>query len=66
MDSLGLGGLIFALKRVQAAGGRMALCGLSGQTQMLLEATEMSRVFDIYSDPSEFEKCLMLERSPQS
>lgn len=55
MDSCGLGTLVIALTRVQSVGGKLALCGLTGQTRMLLEATDTDQMFRIYSDRQAYE-----------
>jgi anti-sigma B factor antagonist len=55
MDSSGLGSLVVVLKRVREHEGRLAICSLSGQASMLLEITELEKVFDIYATRSEFE-----------
>jgi anti-sigma B factor antagonist len=55
MDSCGLGTLVVALTRVQAAGGTLALCSIGGQTRMLLEETDTEQMFVIYDDRQAFE-----------
>lgn len=56
MDSGGLGGLVLALKQVRRSGGRMAICALNDQLQMLLKLTDMEEVFEIYANQAEFEQ----------
>lgn len=58
MDSTGLGSLVTALKMVQHAQGRLALCSLTGQTQMLFEISGMGDAFEIYEDASQFQQAL--------
>jgi anti-sigma B factor antagonist len=58
MDSTGLGTLITALKLVQKAEGRLALCSLGGQARMLFEMAGMESVFEIFDSPVDFEKTL--------
>ncbi|HEY9643872.1 MAG TPA: STAS domain-containing protein [Coleofasciculaceae cyanobacterium] len=59
MDSTGLGTLITALKLVQKAEGRLALCSLGGQVRMLLEMAGMKSVFETFNSPADFEKTLL-------
>nr|WP_277879937.1 STAS domain-containing protein [Leptolyngbya sp. FACHB-36] len=54
IDSIGLATLVVALKRVRTANGRLALCGLNGQAQMLLNQSGMEKVFEIYASPEDF------------
>jgi anti-sigma B factor antagonist len=58
MDSSGVGGLVVALKRVQAAGGTLALCSLNGQARMLFELAAMDQMFKIYANPQEYKTAL--------
>jgi anti-anti-sigma factor len=53
MDSTGLATLVTALRMVEQAGGRLALCSLSGQARMLFEIASMEKLFEIYGNPSE-------------
>ena len=55
MDSSGLGALVLALKTVRAAGGKMFICSVNEQIQMLFELTSMDRVFDIFPTQEDFE-----------
>lgn len=58
MDSTGLGALVSALKIVQKAEGRLVLCSLNGQAQMLFELSGVEDVFEIYEDAETFESIL--------
>jgi anti-anti-sigma factor len=58
MDSSGLGTLVSALKLVQKAEGRLALCSLSGQALMLFEMAGMEKLFETYSNLDEFKNAL--------
>ena len=55
MDDSGLGALVRGLKTVRASGGRMYLCSVNDQVEMLFELTSMDRVFDITKTCEEFE-----------
>ncbi len=58
MDSSGLAALTTALRLVKQAGGRFALCSLSGQTRMLLEMTNTDQLFEVYTNRQAFEAVL--------
>ncbi|HEY9648113.1 MAG TPA: anti-sigma factor antagonist, partial [Chroococcidiopsis sp.] len=58
MDSSGLAALTTALRLVKQAGGRFALCSLSGQTRMLLEMTNTDQLFEVYTNRQAFESVL--------
>jgi anti-sigma B factor antagonist len=58
MDSSGVGGLVIALKRVQAAGGTLALCSLNGQARMLFELAAMDQMFTIYANSQDYKMAL--------
>lgn len=58
MDSTGLTALITAHKMVSGVGGRLALCELHGQAQMLFEMANMEQMFEIYKDAADFERSL--------
>lgn len=55
IDSSGLGTLMIACNRVRRAGGTLALCALTSQTQMQIERAGVMDKFDIYADRQEFE-----------
>lgn len=48
VDSSGLGAFISCLRKMNAQGGDLKLCGLSKQVRALFELVRMHRVFDIY------------------
>ncbi len=53
IDSSGLGLLIRLLRRAEAAGGRIALCGLTPQVALPLRATNMASIFEIHEREEE-------------
>ena len=59
MDSSGLGALVKSLETVKTAGGRIFLCSMNEQIQMMFELTSMDRVFQIFSNREELEKHLL-------
>lgn len=61
IDSSGLGGLVSAYKTVRTSGGKLFLCSLNDQVQMLFELTKMQRVFEIFSDQNEFKRTVLPE-----
>jgi anti-anti-sigma factor len=54
MDSQGLGTLMSAWNRSEAAGAKLVLCSLNGQARMLLERSGTDQVFTIFQDRTEF------------
>ncbi len=50
IDSAGLGALLAAFKTAGAAGGRLALCGLSEPVRSIFELTRLHRVFNIFDN----------------
>jgi anti-anti-sigma factor len=48
MASMALGKLIMLNRKVQAAGGRLALCGLTPVVAQVLEITHLNELFSIY------------------
>ncbi|MDX2217196.1 MAG: STAS domain-containing protein [Oculatellaceae cyanobacterium bins.114] len=54
MDSSGLGALVVNLKAVRTAGGKLYICSMNGQIQILFELTGMDKVFKIFANQSEF------------
>jgi anti-sigma B factor antagonist len=61
MDSSGMGSLAVALKRVQEAGGMLALCSLNGQARMLLEIAGMDQIFPIYDNINAYQSAVLAE-----
>jgi anti-anti-sigma factor len=55
MDSCGFGSLVMSLKRVREQNKQVYLCDLNSQLKLVLELTNMDRVFTIF--PSRHE-CL--------
>ena len=47
VDSSGLGAFISCLRKLNAKGGELKLCGLSKQVRAVFELVRMHRVFDI-------------------
>lgn len=58
MDSSGLGALIFLMRSAKAIGCRLALCSISEYIAFLLEATSMTKLFDIFENRHQFEQSL--------
>ncbi|MEL6321633.1 MAG: STAS domain-containing protein [Cyanobacteria bacterium J06626_14] len=56
MDSRGLGALLIVHNRVERAGGLIGFCGLSGQARMLMEMTDLDKVFNLYDSYEDFEQ----------
>ena len=48
VDSSGLGAFISCLRKVNAKGGDLKLCGMSKQVRAVFELTRMHRIFDIF------------------
>jgi anti-sigma B factor antagonist len=53
MTSMTLGKLIMLNRRVQAANGRLALCGLTPTVSEILEATRIISLFNVYASEAE-------------
>jgi anti-sigma B factor antagonist len=49
VDSSGLGAFISCLRKLNAKGGDLKLCGMSRQVRAVFELVRMHRVFDICS-----------------
>jgi anti-anti-sigma factor len=56
MDSSGLGALVMILKTVREAGGRLALCSIIDQIEMILQLTSMDSLFEIFPNREAFEQ----------
>ncbi len=56
MDSSGLGALVMALKQTKLLGGQLSLCGINDQVKMLLDLTNMSKVFKIFPSCEAFKQ----------
>ena len=48
VDSSGLGAFISCLRKLNAKGGDVKLCGMSKQVRGVFELVRMHRIFDIY------------------
>ena len=53
VDSSGLGAFISCLRKLNAKGGDLKLCGMSKQVRSVFELVRMHRVFDILSTTEE-------------
>jgi anti-sigma B factor antagonist len=53
VDSSGLGAFISCLRRLNAKGGDVKLCGMSKQVRAVFELVRMHRIFDIYGTKEE-------------
>ncbi|MCB9799659.1 MAG: STAS domain-containing protein [Candidatus Omnitrophica bacterium] len=53
VDSSGLGAILSCLRRLNASGGDLKLCGLSKSVRALFELVRMHRIFDICNTKEE-------------
>ena len=53
VDSSGLGAFISCLRKLNAKGGDLKLCGMSKQVRAVFELVRMHRIFDIYATREE-------------
>jgi anti-sigma B factor antagonist len=53
VDSSGLGAFISCLRKVNAKGGDVKLCGMSKQVRAVFELVRMHKIFDIYGTKEE-------------
>jgi anti-sigma B factor antagonist len=53
VDSSGLGAFISCLRRLNATGGDVKLCGMSKQVRAVFELVRMHRIFDIHGTKEE-------------
>ena len=53
VDSSGLGAFISCLRKQNAKGGDVKLCGMSKQVRGVFELVRMHRIFDIYGTKEE-------------
>jgi len=53
VDSSGLGAFISCLRKLNAKGGDLKLCGMSKQVRAVFELVRMHRIFDIYRTKEE-------------
>jgi anti-sigma B factor antagonist len=64
VDSSGLGAFISCLRKLNAKGGDLKLCGMSKQVRAVFELVRMHRVFDILGATEEAVRAF--ERAPTS
>jgi anti-sigma B factor antagonist len=64
VDSSGLGAFISCLRKLNAKGGDLKLCGMSKQVRAVFELVRMHRVFDILSTKEDAVRAF--ERAPAS
>ena len=53
VDSSGLGAFISCLRKLNAKGGDVKLCGMSKQVRAVFELVRMHRIFDIFGTKEE-------------
>jgi len=53
VDSSGLGAFISCLRKLNAKGGDLKLCGMSKQVRAVFELVRMHRIFEIYGTQEE-------------
>ena len=53
MDSSGLGSLLSCLRKLNAKGGDLKLCGMTPPVRTVIELVRMHRIFDIYGTKEE-------------
>ncbi|MDR3418503.1 MAG: STAS domain-containing protein [Nevskia sp.] len=53
VDSSGLGAFISCLRKLNAKGGDVKLCGMSKQVRAVFELVRMHRIFEIYATREE-------------
>ncbi|MBN3873474.1 STAS domain-containing protein [Nostoc sp. JL33] len=59
MDSSGLGALVLAFKTLRAADTKLVLCSINEQVRILLELTNMDKVFEIFPSQDVFNQVLI-------
>jgi anti-sigma B factor antagonist len=57
IDSTGIGEIVGAYTRVARRGGTLKLCGVSGRTQELLDATNIGTVIESFATEREALEC---------
>lgn len=55
IDSAGLMALVSGLKQAKKMGCRLSLCSVSAGIRMILELSQLDRVFDIFENVESFE-----------
>lgn len=53
VDSSGLGAFLFCLKRANAGGGDLKVCGLTKQVRVVFEVVRFHRIIEIYNTVEE-------------
>ncbi len=53
MDSSGLGSFLSCLRKSNAKGGDLKLCGMSPRVRTVIELVRLHRIFDIYGTKEE-------------
>ncbi len=53
MSSLLIATLVYFQKEINAMGGELKLCGLSKETENVLEITKVAKMFQIYKTPED-------------
>jgi len=53
VDSSGLGAILSCLRRLNASGGDLKLCGMTKPVRALFELVRMHRIFDIFNTREE-------------
>ncbi len=56
LDSAGLMALVSSLRLAQSLGSQFSLCGVSPSIRIIFEVTQLDRVFEIFENPTAFEK----------
>lgn len=64
MNSAGLGTLLATLKTVKTAGGKIFVCSVNAQVNMVFEMTKMERIFQIFSNRNEFKNTVLSPEYP--
>ncbi|MBW4611805.1 MAG: STAS domain-containing protein [Desmonostoc vinosum HA7617-LM4] len=59
MDSSGLGALVLAFKTLRAANIKLVVCSINEQVRILLELTNMDKVFEIFPSQEAFNQNLV-------
>lgn len=60
VDSSGCGALLSCLRKVNAQGGDLKLCGVTKSVRVLFEAIRMHRIFDVFNTKEEAVKAFQV------
>ena len=63
VDSSGLGAFISCLRKLNAKGGDLKLCGMSKQVRAVFELVRMHRIFDIFGTREEAVRAFQGEKN---